>query len=147
MKHCVLCRNQILKLDSRSQVNLNAVCVKSLQSCQTLCDPMDCNPPGSSVHGDSPGKSTGVGCHALLQGIFLNQGSNLCLLSLLPWQAGSLPLAFIMVFAWFWQLPSQGLQWCGRNIGLVWKIWGQVPAAACPGDFLAMPPRPEPDSE
>ena len=27
------------------------VCVKSLQSCQTLCDPMDCSPPGSSVHG------------------------------------------------------------------------------------------------
>ena len=32
-------------------------------------------PPGSSVHGDSPGKNTGVGCHALLQGIFLTQGS------------------------------------------------------------------------
>ena len=36
----------------------------------TLCDPMDCSPPGFSVHGDSPGKSPGVGCHALLQGIF-----------------------------------------------------------------------------
>ena len=32
-------------------------------------------PPGSSVHGDSPGKNTGVGCHALLQWIFLTQGS------------------------------------------------------------------------
>ena len=31
------------------------------QSCPTLCDPMDCSPPGSSVHGDSPGKNTGVG--------------------------------------------------------------------------------------
>ena len=38
----------------------------------------------------SPGKSTGVGCHALLQGIFLTQGSNLCFLHLLHWQAGSL---------------------------------------------------------
>ena len=38
------------------------------QSCLTLCDPMDYSPPGSSVHGDSPGKNTGVGCHALLQG-------------------------------------------------------------------------------
>ena len=28
-----------------------AVCAKSLQSCQILCDPMDCSPPGSSVHG------------------------------------------------------------------------------------------------
>ena len=33
-------------------------------------------PPGFSVHGDSPGKNTGVGCYALLQGIFLTQGSN-----------------------------------------------------------------------
>ena len=31
----------------------------------TLCDPMDCSPPRSSVHGDSPGKNTGVGCHPL----------------------------------------------------------------------------------
>ena len=47
------------------------------QSCPTLCNLMDCSPPGSSVHGDSPGKSTGVGCHALLlQGIFPTQGSN-----------------------------------------------------------------------
>ena len=36
------------------------------QSCLTLCDPMDYSPPGFSVHGDSPGKNTGVGCHALL---------------------------------------------------------------------------------
>ena len=42
--------------------------------------PMDCSPPGSSVHGDSPGKKSGVGCHALLQGIFLTQGLNPCLL-------------------------------------------------------------------
>ena len=35
-----------------------------------LCDLMHCSPRGSSVHGDSPGKNTGVGCHALLQGIF-----------------------------------------------------------------------------
>ena len=37
---------------------------------------MDCSPSGSSVHRDSPGKNTGVGCHALLQGIFPTQGSN-----------------------------------------------------------------------
>ena len=47
-----------------------------IQSCPTLCDPMDCSPPGSSIHGDSPGKNTRVGCHALLQGIFPTQGSN-----------------------------------------------------------------------
>ena len=39
-----------------------------------------------------PGKNTGVGCHDLLQGIFLIQGSNPCLFCLLHWRAGSLPL-------------------------------------------------------
>ena len=43
--------------------------------------------PGSPVHADSPSKNTGVGCHVLLQGIFLTQGSNLYLLGLLHWQA------------------------------------------------------------
>ena len=41
---------------------------------------------------DSPAKNTGVGCHALLQGIFPTRGSNPSLLYLLHWQAGSLPL-------------------------------------------------------
>ena len=45
------------------------------QLCLTLCDLMNCSPPGSSVHGDSPGKNTRVGYHALLQGIFPTQGS------------------------------------------------------------------------
>ena len=54
---------------------------------------MDYNPPGSSIHGNSPGKNTGVGCHALLQGIFPTQGSNPCLSCLLHWEEGSLPLA------------------------------------------------------
>ena len=62
------------------------------QSCPTLFDPMDYSPLGSRVYGDSPGKNTGVGCHALFQGIFLTQGSNTCLSCLLHWQAGSLPL-------------------------------------------------------
>ena len=58
------------------------------QSCLTLCDPMDCSQPW-----DLPGKNTGEGCHFLLQGIILTQGSNQGLLCLLQWQAGSLPLA------------------------------------------------------
>ena len=46
------------------------------QRCPTLCNPMDCSPPGSSIHRDSPGKNTGVGCHALPQGISPTQGLN-----------------------------------------------------------------------
>ena len=44
--------------------------------CPTLCNPMDCSPAGPSVLGDSPNRNTGVGCHALLQGIFPTQGLN-----------------------------------------------------------------------
>ena len=50
-------------------------CVELLQSCLILCNPMDCSCPW-----DSPGKNSGVGSHAPLQGIFLTEGSNLLLL-------------------------------------------------------------------
>ena len=49
-------------------------------ACQSLCP------------WDSPGENTGMGCHALLQEIFPTQGWKQCLLHLLHWQAGSLPL-------------------------------------------------------
>ena len=55
-----------------------------LQLCPILCDPMDCSPPGSSLcPWDSPGKDTGVGYHALLQGIFATQELDPYLLHLL----------------------------------------------------------------
>ena len=41
----------------------------------TLCNPIDCSLPGSLGCGDSPGKNTREGCHALLQGLFPTQGS------------------------------------------------------------------------
>ena len=62
------------------------------QSRPTLCDPMDCSPAGSSVHGDSPGKSTGVGCYALLQGISPTLGIKHRSPTL---QADSLPLSHL----------------------------------------------------
>ena len=46
------------------------------RSCPTVCNPTDWSLPGSSVHGDSPGKNIGVGCHAFLQGIFPTQKLN-----------------------------------------------------------------------
>ena len=45
------------------------------QSCPALCNSMDYSLAGPSVHGNSPGKNTGVGCHAILQGIFPTWGS------------------------------------------------------------------------
>ena len=56
-------------------------CCSVDKSCLTLCDSVDCSPPGSS-----PGKNTGVGCHFLLKGIFPDQGLNL---RLLHWQVDS----------------------------------------------------------
>ena len=58
---------------------VKCVCVCAclvFQSCPTLCNTMDCSPPGSSVHGILQTKSTGVGFHALLQGIFPTRESN-----------------------------------------------------------------------
>ena len=53
----------------------NDVCVCAVTSVVSYSfDLMDRSPPGSSVHGDSPGKNTGVGCHALLQGFFNDTG-------------------------------------------------------------------------
>ena len=51
-------------------------CMLVTQSCLTLCNSMDCSPPGSSVHRHSPGKNPEVGSHSLLQGIFSSQGLN-----------------------------------------------------------------------
>jgi len=88
------------------------------QSCLTLCNPMDYSLSGSSVHGDSPGKNTGVSCHALLQGIFpthgLNPGLPYCrqILYLLSHQGSPTSLLLWCIFQrrelnWVWKLSFQ----------------------------------------
>ena len=49
---------------------------QSLSHVRLFGTPWKSSLSGSFIHGNSPGKNTGVGCHALLQGIFLTQGSN-----------------------------------------------------------------------
>ena len=63
-----------------SRVLDSSECVLVTQLCLTLCKIMGHSMPGSSVHGESPGKNAGVGCHALLQGIFPTQELNWSLL-------------------------------------------------------------------
>ena len=80
---------------------------QSLQLRSTLCNTMNHSLPSSSVHGDSPGKNAGEGCHFRLRGIFPIWGSNPYLLSFLHWQVGSLPLVppkvqFLFLFSKFW---------------------------------------------
>ena len=69
-----------IRISSSFQVHvLNLVCAMLClvaQCCTTLCEPMDCSLPGSSVHRESPGKNTGVGHYALLQRVFPTWGSN-----------------------------------------------------------------------
>ena len=57
-----------------AQVSLCICSAYSLSRVRLFATPW--SPPGSSVPGDSPGKNTRVGCHALLQGIFPTQGAN-----------------------------------------------------------------------
>ena len=66
-------------------------CCLATKSCPAFCDPMDYSLLGSAILSpwDSPGKNSELGCHLLLKGIFLTQGSN----PHLHWQAESLPLS------------------------------------------------------
>ena len=69
------------------------VCAKLLSHVQLFVTPMDHRGHWRLSPWVSPGKNIGMGFYALLQGIFQTQRSNPCLLHLLQWQAGSLPLA------------------------------------------------------
>ena len=80
-------RRIITLLFKRTLKPLCAVLCQVAQSCPTLWDPVDCSPPGSSVHGILQ-----AGCCVPLQGIFPTQGLNPRVLCLLHWQAGSLPV-------------------------------------------------------
>ena len=70
---------------------------------------------------DSPSKDTGVGCHFLLQGIFLNQGSNLCLLHC---QADSLPLSHLGSPSYPEHSPLKKIKLLGNSTFkfLSWKV-------------------------
>ena len=70
MNFNVLVKKQLILIYSISFCFFKSHQETRAQSCLTLCNPMDCSPPGFSVHGDSSGRNTGVGCHTLLQGIF-----------------------------------------------------------------------------
>ena len=69
------------------------VCVRArtcAQSCPTLCDPIDCSPPGSSVHGILQARIMQRVAISSSRGIFLTQGLNPHLSCLLHQQADSL---------------------------------------------------------
>ena len=70
-----------------------AAAAKSLQSCTTLCNPIDDSPPGSPVPGILQARTLKWVAISFSGGIFPIQGSKLHLLHLLHWQADSLSLS------------------------------------------------------
>ena len=62
--------------EMRGKMGQQTVCVLSHSVMSDSLGPHGLQPTGSSIHGDSSGKTTGIGCHALFQGIFPTQEQN-----------------------------------------------------------------------
>ena len=103
------------------------------QSCPTLWDP----PPGSSVHGDSPGKKTRVGCHALLQGIFPTQGSHIAGGFFTIWDTrGSLRILELVAYPSLRELPDPGV---GLGSPALRAVLYQLNYQGSPSSYLLKP--------
>ena len=107
-----------------------------LSCVQLFASPWILSSPDSSVHGDSPGKNTGIGCHALLQGIFRTQGSNLGLphcrwtFYLLSHQESPFNSTYTELYIW----ASQTAQWQRIHLSMqemqetqVWSLCREDP--------------------
>ena len=97
-------------------------CAKSLQLRLTLL-PYGLQPARLPHPWDSPGKNPGVGCSALLQGIFPTQGSNPCLLRLLYWQEVSVPLMPLFIAALFTTAKIWQQRKCPSTDKWIKKSW------------------------
>ena len=99
------------------------------QSCLTFATPRTVARPGPSVHGDFPGKNTGVGCHFLRQGIFLSRGLSP---GLLPLQADALPFAPPGKFR-----QVEGIAMSTKSWSLRGSSASLAGCAKCPAKFAA----------
>ena len=94
-----------------------AAAAKSLQSCLTLCDPIDWQPARLPCPWDSPGKNTGVGCHFLLQCVKVKRESEVaqsCLTLSEPMDCSPPGFSIHGIFQEYWSglpLPSLNLYW------------------------------------
>ena len=112
-----------------------AAAAKSLQSCPTLCKPIDGSPPGSPVPWDSPGKITGVGCHFLLQCMKVKSESEVvqsCLTLSNPMDC-SLPGSSVHGFSRqeYWSgVPLSSLALCFKSVW-IWMSMNEVGVHVC----------------
>ena len=95
------------------------------ESCLSLCDPMDCSPPGSSVHGILQVRNTGVDCHVLLQGIFPTQGWNQRFLYLLHCRWLIYPLSHWVYYFLYLKDQETSLQVL-NSLSATWPIHDKV---------------------
>ena len=113
------------KLNFETSVSLCLV----TYSCPTLWNPMDYSPPDYSVHGDSPGKNTEMGCHFLLQGISPTQELNpnwpsistgsSSLDSTKPWLTEYADARSPDTQGWlFYAILYKGLTWASVDLGI-----------------------------
>ena len=108
------------------------LCVLSHPVVSDSVRPVDCSPPGSSVHGDSPDKNTGVGCcHTLLQGVLAVHGSNWDLLHcrqiLLPAELPGKPLIMVNVsLIFFFNFLLSSIPLHGYNMKVKVKLLSHV---------------------
>ena len=95
-------------------------------SLHMLQNPMNCSLPDSSAHGDSPGKNTGVGCHALIQGT--------------PARCSCFPYKFTSAVALQATLPTRLFSpVTSRSPSRNWETKGQAGEAACSGSHRVPP--------
>ena len=85
--------NDLLSFPWFSPDWVRCMCAKSLQSCLTLCDTMDCNPPGSSVHGILQARILAWVPMPSSRGSSWPRDQTCIYYTYLHWQVGSLPLA------------------------------------------------------
>ena len=102
-KNIIMCF--LVNSGSRFSELTGDMCVLSHFSCVPLFETVAHQVP--LCPWDSPGKNTGVGCHAFLQGIFRIHGMGLCLLCLLHWQEGSFPLVTTWKLHWGQAGPTE----------------------------------------
>ena len=113
------------KIDSnpKSPLYYWYVCTKLVHACYVASvvsdseEPYGLSPSRLLCPWDSPGKNTWVDSHSLLQGIVLTQGSNPCLLCLVHWQVGSLPLEPPVRY---FENYHESSRLCSWNINMVW---------------------------
>ena len=118
---------------------IGCLCVFSHSVLSYYLWPLDCSPPGSSVHWDSPGKNTRVGCHASLQGILPNPGikprSPALRVNSLPSEPPGKPENWIKVVKWYnlpiiWKIRIRGTMYNMENVintvvCYIWKLLGE----------------------